>query len=141
MVDAAIGVDDAVFAAERCTGVDHLVEQCRDLRVVVGVLVGEQKFGGGGDLARSVAVHPRDRVGPFPALAVEVEPETSALWGCIRAEELITVHRYTHCPLHLGTLGSDAIATVCRAPTPEWAEIVHTAVPDAAAQGTGHRAE
>ena len=46
---------DAVFAAERLGDVDHLVEQCRDLRLIVRMLVGQKEFGGGRDLTRLVA--------------------------------------------------------------------------------------
>ena len=77
LVDLAGGVDDAVFAAERFGRVDHPVQNPRDVRVVLGMLVGEQQGGGGDDFDGLVAVHPGDGIGPFPPLPVEEEPEAA----------------------------------------------------------------
>ncbi len=45
--------------------------------MIVGMLVGQQQFGGRGDLTGLVAVHLGDGVGPFPPLPVQNEPEAA----------------------------------------------------------------
>ena len=77
LVDLAGGVEDAVSAAERFGGVAHPVEYLRDVRVVLGVFVGEQQFGGRVDLAGQVAVLPGDDIGPFPTRPVQEEAEAA----------------------------------------------------------------
>jgi hypothetical protein len=89
VMDSVGGVDDAVPAAEWLPGGDHLVEDRGDLRVIVGVFVGEQQFGGRGDLAGGVAVQGGDSVGPFPAVSVEEEPETAHPLRCPGADDLV----------------------------------------------------
>jgi len=71
------GVEDAVSAAEGSAGGADGVEGVGEVGAVVGVFVGEDRFGGGGDGARGVSVHAGDGVGPLPAVAVAVVAEPS----------------------------------------------------------------
>ena len=52
----ALHGDDPVAGAEGFVGSADVVERGRDVWVVVGVLVGQHKFGGGGDGAGLVSV-------------------------------------------------------------------------------------
>ena len=70
------GVDESVAAGERPAEVQEVVEKVLDVLAIVGMLMGEQQFGGGHDGTWLVAVHARDLVGPFPSLPHE--PETEA---------------------------------------------------------------
>lgn len=71
MADLAGDSDDAMFAGEGFGVVDHPVQHPGDVRVVLGMLVGEQQFGGRDDLTRCVSVHLCVGLGPFPPLPVQ----------------------------------------------------------------------
>src|SRR6202022_4459780 len=75
MRGSALPLGDAAPGAERLTGLADQTQGVGDLAVIVGVLMGEDHFGGRGDRARQVAVHLLHLGRPLPAVVVEVVAE------------------------------------------------------------------
>jgi hypothetical protein len=72
-VAPALHGDDAVAAAERSVALADVLQCCRHVLVVVGVLVREHQVRGWGDCAGLVAVDLFHLGRPFPPLVGEVE--------------------------------------------------------------------
>jgi hypothetical protein len=69
----ALDVDDAVAGAEGPVCSTDVVQRCRDVSQVVGMLVRQDQAGGRGDGARFVAVDAFDLGGPLPTFVGKVE--------------------------------------------------------------------